>query len=69
MMSRYHRFTTCKIISLNYNTWNMGERIRIIATPPGQAPEPIREQWVGLELPVVEDREEPSVQEVESLKT
>ncbi len=30
------------------------ERIRIIATPPGQAPESVRDQWVGLELPLSE---------------
>jgi len=29
-------------------------RIRIVATPPGEAPEPIRRAWVGLELPAVQ---------------
>jgi hypothetical protein len=29
--------------------------IRIIAIPPGEAPLEIREQWVGLILPLVED--------------
>ena|SRR5579862_3402272 len=33
----------------------MGERIRIIDVPPGQAPEWVRQQWVGLELPVAEE--------------
>jgi hypothetical protein len=28
--------------------------IRIIATPPGEAPLWVREQWVGLELPLIE---------------
>lgn len=34
----------------------MGERIRIriIETPPGQAPEWVRNEWVGLEMPVAE---------------
>ncbi len=27
--------------------------IKIVATPPGEAPEPIREAWVGLVLPLV----------------
>jgi hypothetical protein len=27
--------------------------IRIIATPPGEAPEEVRQAWVGLELPLV----------------
>jgi hypothetical protein len=27
-------------------------RIRIIAIPPGEAPQWVREQWVGLELPL-----------------
>ena len=29
-------------------------KIKIIATPPGEAPEWVRNEWVGLELPVVE---------------
>lgn len=33
----------------------MVEHIRIISTPPGQTPEWVREQWVGLVLPVDED--------------
>lgn len=28
--------------------------IRIIATPPGQAPEWVREAWVGIEIPLTE---------------
>ncbi|PTX90952.1 hypothetical protein [Opitutus sp. ER46] len=28
-------------------------RIRIVATPPGEAPLEVREQWVGLELPLM----------------
>lgn len=32
------------------------KRIRIIATPPGFAPEEIRKEWVGIEIPV--NREE-----------
>jgi hypothetical protein len=30
-----------------------GPSIRIIATPPGDAPLWVREKWVGLELPIV----------------
>src|SRR5512143_3776719 len=30
-------------------------RIRIVSRPPGEAPEEVREAWIGLELPV-EDR-------------
>lgn len=29
-------------------------KIRIIATPPGEAPQWVREKWVGLELPVAD---------------
>ena len=32
--------------------------IRIIETPPGQAPESIREQWIGLELPIQEEKDD-----------
>jgi hypothetical protein len=35
------------------------KRIRIISTPPGSAaPEKIRKQWVGIELPVVPAKEQ-----------
>lgn len=37
----------------------MSERIRIIATPPGQAPKWVREEWVGLEVNVEENAPEP----------
>ena len=30
----------------------MGNMIRIINTPPGQAPEWVRKAWVGIELPI-----------------
>jgi hypothetical protein len=30
------------------------QRIRIIAIPPGEAPPWVREQWVGLELPLAQ---------------
>jgi len=30
------------------------KRIRIISVPPGQAPEWVRKEWVGLELPLTE---------------
>lgn len=33
----------------------MTEKIKIIGVPPGQAPEKIRKQWVGLVLPVEEN--------------
>jgi len=32
----------------------MSSRIRIIAIPPGEAPQWVREQWVGLELPLAQ---------------
>lgn len=32
----------------------MGRSIRIISVPPGDAPQWVREKWVGLELPIVE---------------
>lgn len=32
-------------------------RVRIISTPPGNAPLEVREQWIGLELPVVPPHE------------
>ncbi|MEK7092738.1 MAG: hypothetical protein AAB907_03885 [Patescibacteria group bacterium] len=28
------------------------KKFKIIATPPGQAPEWVRKEWVGLELPI-----------------
>ena len=27
-------------------------KIRIISTPPGEAPEKVRQAWIGLEIPV-----------------
>ena len=30
-------------------------QIKIIATPPGDAPEWVREEWIGLTLPVAEN--------------
>lgn len=30
-------------------------RVRIVAVPPGEAPQWVREQWVGLELPLAQD--------------
>jgi hypothetical protein len=35
-------------------------RLRIIATPPGEAPERIRRAWVGVELPLRRGETEPS---------
>ncbi|MEO6929660.1 MAG: hypothetical protein ABI190_10890 [Casimicrobiaceae bacterium] len=35
---------------------NVAHRIRIIGVPPGEAPLPIREAWVGLELPLASDK-------------
>lgn len=32
----------------------MGKQIKIVAVPPGQAPDNVREAWVGLVLPVAE---------------
>ena len=31
-----------------------GSKVRIIATPPGEAPLWVREKWVGLELPLAQ---------------
>jgi hypothetical protein len=41
--------------------WNHRSRgrIRIIATPPGEAPEEIRRAWIGLELSLVGNGEQP----------
>src|SRR5262249_39552999 len=36
-----------------------GVRIRIIATPPGEAPEEVRRAWVGVELPLARGAAEP----------
>ncbi len=36
--------------------------IKIVATPPGQAPLKIREQWVGLSIPVAENLPADTVQ-------
>ena len=36
-------------------------KIRIISTPPGGAPEWVRKEWVGLELPTVESSGRPQV--------
>lgn len=30
------------------------QRVRIVAVPPGEAPQWVREQWVGLELPLAQ---------------
>lgn len=30
-------------------------KIRIVAVPPGQAPEWVRQEWIGLEIPIAED--------------
>ena len=30
--------------------------IRIVSTPPGQAPEWVRKQWVGVEIPLAEQK-------------
>lgn len=35
-----------------------GGLIRIISTPPGEAPQSIREAWVGLELPLVKTKDQ-----------
>ena len=39
-------------------------KIRIVAVPPGQAPKWVREQWVGLELPVAENTPSPEDSQV-----
>ncbi|MCB9816434.1 hypothetical protein H6786_03490 [Candidatus Nomurabacteria bacterium] len=35
----------------------MTRKIRITKVPPGFAPESIREQWVGIEIPTISDEE------------
>ncbi|MCI0680791.1 MAG: hypothetical protein L0Y71_01695 [Gemmataceae bacterium] len=30
--------------------------VRIVAMPPGEAPETVRQAWIGLELPLIEDQ-------------
>ncbi|MEI8337934.1 MAG: hypothetical protein WCF92_02175 [bacterium] len=36
--------------------------IKIISTPPGQAPEWVREKWIGVEIPVPMQALEPGLQ-------
>ena len=33
----------------------MAKKIRIVAVPPGEAPEWVRQKWIGQELPIAED--------------
>lgn len=33
----------------------MAQEIKIIAVPPGQAPEWVRKEWVGLTMPIAEN--------------
>lgn len=40
-------------------------KIRIVAVPPGQAPEWVRREWVGLELPIAKNTPDP----VDSIET
>ncbi len=35
-----------------------GGTIRIVTTPPGEAPQSIREAWIGLELPLAKSRDQ-----------
>ncbi len=35
----------------------MTKKVRIIATPAGFAPQHIREQWVGVEIPLIDQEE------------
>lgn len=35
----------------------MATLLRILRTPQGAAPEHVRRAWIGLELPIIEDRE------------
>jgi hypothetical protein len=43
----------CRVIRSSWKRPIRQAIIRIIATPPGEAPEFVRRAWVGLELPVV----------------
>lgn len=38
-------------------------KIRITGVPGGQAPEEIRQDWIGVEIPIDDNEEQPSVQE------
>ena len=38
--------------------------IRIIATPPGEAPEHIREAWIGTEIPLFSQRDDGRINSV-----
>jgi hypothetical protein len=39
-------------------------RVRIVAVPPGEAPEQVRRAWVGLELPLTRGESGPRAQDV-----
>src|SRR5262245_17149701 len=47
----------------------MARWIRIIATPPGEAPEHIRAAWVGLALPLASEETEPATFATEGVVT
>lgn len=32
-------------------------KIRIVAAPPGQAPDWVRQAWIGIEIPLLEEQE------------
>jgi hypothetical protein len=44
--------TICVAIARSVRSSAVAVRVRIVALPPGEAPEQIRKAWVGLELPV-----------------
>jgi len=48
------------IIRLSMAAQVSGGRIRIVAVPPGEAPEDVRQAWVGLELPLAAGERGPS---------
>jgi hypothetical protein len=41
----------------------MTKKVRIIATPAGFAPRHIREQWVGVEIPLIDQEEADALQD------
>lgn len=41
-------------------------KIKIVAVPAGEAPEHVREQWVGLELPLIPDHSHGSLRNLDA---
>jgi len=41
----------------------MSKKVRIVLMPPGFAPEEIRQQWVGVEIPLIDQDEADALQD------